>query len=177
MELSLDHDDPQAFEEIYNEYADAIFRHCYFRIRCRERGKELMQEAFMQTWKYLRSGKKIDNIRAFLYKTANNLVIDDVRKNKKRQNTSLEDMQEEGFDPSGEDEEEVWQQRMDAQSVLEVLEEVDQPYRDVLIMRFVNELSPAEISEALGETANVISVRIHRAEKMLRAKLAVQTTS
>ena len=32
--------------------------------------------AFTKTWEYLANGKNIDNIRAFVYRTANNLIID-----------------------------------------------------------------------------------------------------
>ena len=41
-------------------------------------------------------------------------------------------------------------------------------YREVIILRFVDELGPKEISELIEESENVVSVRIHRGLKLLR---------
>ena len=70
------------FTEAYDKYADAIFRYCYYRLFDREKAKDCMQEAYCRTWKYMSAGKQVDNIRAFVYKTANNIIIDDSRKKK-----------------------------------------------------------------------------------------------
>jgi RNA polymerase sigma-70 factor (ECF subfamily) len=159
------------FVVAYEQHADAIFRHCFFRIHHRERAQELMQDTFAKTWKYLAKGKTVLNIRAFLYKTANNLVIDEVRQKKRRPTSSLDELQEQGFDVGNDDDAEAMKQHIDAQKIMEVLKEVKQPYQDVLIMRHIDGLSPAEIAEIKGESANVISVRINRAEKQLRSLL------
>src|SRR3989344_9327840 len=87
------------FAEAYEQYANEIFRHCYYRAHDRERALELMQETFMRTWEYIAAGHDIDNVRAFLYRSASNLVINDARRKKLRKEESLEQMQEEtGFD-------------------------------------------------------------------------------
>lgn len=162
---------PKAQEEFaaaYEEYADAIFRHCYFRARNRERALELMQESFMNTWEYISAGNTVDNVRAFLYRTANNLVINDARRKKLRREESLEQMQEDtGFDITGEDGRDIGK-HIDAAAAKEVLNKVDEPYRTVLIMRFIDELKPREIAELIGESANVVSVRINRGLERLR---------
>lgn len=159
------------FAKAYDTYADAIFRHCAYRCFDRERAKELMQETFMKAWDYLSAGNDIDNVQAFLYRTANNLIVDEARRAKKRKVVSFEDMQEEGFDIEGEDGRE--QGRIfDAKAVAEVLHELEEPYRTAIIMRYVDELSPKEIAELLHETANVVSVRLNRGMKMLRTILA-----
>lgn len=41
-------------------------------------------------------------------------------------------------------------------------------YREVLLLRYVDGLAPREIAQLTGESANVISVRIHRARRQLR---------
>ena len=76
---------------------DAIFRHCYFRVFDRERARDLVQETFLKTWEYLTRGHDIENIRAFLYRVATNLIIDDSRRKKE---ISLEQLSESGFDPA-----------------------------------------------------------------------------
>jgi RNA polymerase sigma-70 factor (ECF subfamily) len=155
----------QAFTEAYEAYADAIFRHCYFNGGNRELALEYMQEAFMKTWEYLSEGKSIENVRAFLYRTATNLMINASRKKKE---VSLDELQEKGFDPGVTED---WQNRdtVAESKVVETLKKVDESYRQVLVLRYVEGLSPVEIAEVLGETANVISVRIYRGLKQLRA--------
>ncbi len=153
------------FEKAYNDYADAIFRHCYFRVFDRERGKELMQETFMRAWTFLCDGKTIDNMRAFLYRVANNLIVDEVRKKKE---VSLDGLQEKGWDP-GYDETGDMQKKIEQRKIFETLLLLDEDYRDVLVMRYIDGLPPADIASVLGESANTISVRLHRGIKQLRS--------
>ncbi len=157
----------EMFEVAYRDYSDAIFRHCYFRVFDRELGKELMQETFMRSWKYLAEGKKVDNMRAFLYRIANNLIIDYVRKKKE---VSLDDLQAKGLDPSYDAIPEM-QRKVDESAIIASLSHLEPDYREVLIMRYVDGLNPADIAEITGESANTISVRIHRGLKQLRSFL------
>lgn len=149
---------------MYDNLSDAIFRHCYFRVHDRDKAKELMQETFMKTWEYLNRGNEIENLRAFIYRVANNLVIDSSRKKKEG---SLEKMQEDGFQPSGGGQEKI-QNIVDAKLAVASLKRIDKKYQDVLLMRYVDDLGPKEISEILDETENNISVRIHRGLQQLR---------
>ncbi len=152
------------FLKAYDEFADPIFRHCYFRVFNRERAKDLMQETFTKTWEYLSAGPKVENLRAFLYRVANNLIIDYSRKKKE---ASLEGMQEEGFDP-GEDTRGQLINFMEAGEVIKLLEKINPKYRQVIQMRYIDELAPKEIAEAIGETEGNVSVRLHRGLKELR---------
>jgi RNA polymerase sigma factor (sigma-70 family) len=72
----------EEFVKLYDELADKLFRHCYFRVFNRERAKDLMQETFMRVWKYCNEGHEVKNLKSFLYKVANNLIIDESRKKK-----------------------------------------------------------------------------------------------
>jgi len=167
MANAITHD---MFISAYDQYADAIFRHCYFRVFDRERGRELMQDVFMKTWEYVSSGKKVDNLRALLYKVANNLIIDEARRKNRRSVDSLEDMQEEGFDLADE-EAMTAADKVDARNILHTIAKIEEPYRSAVIMRYIDELSPKEIAIATGEPANVISVRINRGMQKLRSHL------
>lgn len=157
----------QAFEQAFTEYSDAIFRHCYFHMYNRERAREIMQEAYMKTWEYISQGKDIDNVRAFLYRVATNLVYNEGRR---KPVASLDELQEAGFDP-GEDDPVLQKDIVERERVIAILREIDEPYRAVISMRFIEELSPSEIAEILDETPNAISVRINRGLKQLRSKL------
>lgn len=164
----------QGLTDAYDTYADAIFRHCYFRLSNRERAKELMQETFCKAWEHLQRGKDIEHVQAFLYRIAGNLVIDEIRRIKRRPETSLDAMQEEGFDPPAEEGEEELRVKVDGGAVLASLDALDEQAREVLVLRFVDGLPPQEIAAMLGVTANVVSVRLHRAVKKLKSLLQPQ---
>lgn len=170
MIMSIAAGDPHVqehFAEAYNEFRDAIFRHCYFHTFNREHAKDLLQETFVKTWEYLAAGNDIDNVRAFLYKVATNLVINAARKKKE---SSLEALQEQGFDPPGDDD--VAARDHIAESrVIQTLAVIEEPYRSAVTLRYIEGFSPAEIAQITGESANVISVRINRGIKQLRAHL------
>src|SRR3989338_8171097 len=106
----------QEFLQAYDTHADAIFRHLYLRIGDREDAKDLLQEAFIKAWEYARKGKEIENIRAFLYRIAGNLLSDPGRRRKRRPEVSLEDLQEEGYDVESEPEDHGM--RIDAEAIV-----------------------------------------------------------
>ena len=155
------------FEQAYNDFSDAIFRHCAFRLRNRERGMDLMQETYLRLWNFMSEGKEIEHMRAFLYRIANNLVIDDVRKKKEQ---SLDALQEAGWD-IGHDETGHMQDRLALRQIMETLGDLDPQAREVIVMRFIDGLTPADIGEILGESPNTISVRLHRATEKLKGKI------
>lgn len=157
----------EEFAKAYDEYKDAIFRHCYFHTFDRERAKDLLQETFVKTWEYLAAGNNIDNVRAFLYKVATNLVINAARKKKEQ---SLEALQEVGFDPAGDDDPAA-HDVIAEERVIRVLRTIEEPYRSAVTLRYIEGFAPAEIADITGESPNVISVRINRGLKQLRAQL------
>lgn len=146
------------FLEAFDKYSDDIFRYCYYRVFDRDRAKDLAQETYCRTWKYIIDGHKVENIRAFLYKTAKNMIIDDSRKKK---SVSLDQMTERGFAPSITQPEKSEEYFM-GQEILKIVQSLDEKYRDVIIMRYINDLSIKEISLILGETENNIYVRVSR---------------
>lgn len=143
----------------YDEHAGALFRHVQLRVRDREAATDIVQETFSRAWLYLSQGKQIDYMRAFLYRVANNLIVDGSRRKKA---SSLEKMMEEdGFevaDENAKDPVEIPQAR-EALALLKSLEDI---YRTAITMRFIDEMTPKEIAKELGVSENVVSVRIHR---------------
>lgn len=61
--------------------------------------------------------------------------------------------------------------RFDGSRALAILVELPDMYREVIAMRYVHDLSIREVAEATGVSENVISVRLHRGLKKLRALL------
>lgn len=146
---------------------DAIFRYVYLKTGDRDLAKDLAQETFIRYWQYLVKGEKIEHERAFLYRIAGNLIIDNSRKKKP---LSLDVLLEKGFEPSFDPVHETGA-KMELERVMSVLHKLAEPYRSTIVWRCVEGLEPAEIAQITGETSNVISVRIHRGLKQLNAFL------
>jgi RNA polymerase sigma-70 factor, ECF subfamily len=161
----------RTFMSAYDEYSDALFRHCLIRIRDRELAKDIVQETYSRTWLYLSEGKKVDYLRAFLYRVANNLIVDVSRKKKSASLDAM--MEEDGFEVRDENAPEPVDKKA-LGDALEMLKSLDEIYRTAITMRYLDEMSPREIAAALGVTENVVSVRIHRGieklGKLMRGK-------
>lgn len=155
----------QEFLKAYDQFADPIFRHCVFRVSDREKAKDLAQVTFVRLWDYMSQGKEIDNMRSFLYRIANNLIIDEYRKKKEESLDRMRD--EEGFDIGTESMRDIETKDEYAQA-LALLECLPDKYREALVMRHVDGLSVKDIAHLTHETENVISVRIHRAIEKLK---------
>jgi len=125
----------------------------------------LVQETFSRFWLYLSEGKEVENSRAFLYRIATNLIIDESRK---KRPISLDYLrEEEGFDPKV-DSHKATEAIIDLKDALKLFQELPEKYRDILVMRFVDELSPKEIAEITGLSENAVSVRVNRGMKKVR---------
>lgn len=156
------------FLESYEAHADAIYRHCFFRVFSKELAEELVQDTFMKTWEYLARGKKIENIRAFLYRTATNAIIDHTRKKKE---VSLDGLIEDSRipEPAIDDHRRIERTVLvnEIKNMLHLLSEDD---RALIVMRYVDDFGPKEIADILGLSANAVSVRLNRAIEKLKSK-------
>lgn len=159
----------QKFTESYNQYADAIFRYCYFKISDREKATDFVSETFTRTWQYLLSGNEIENIKTFLYTTARHIIIDEYRKKK---SVSLDDLIDQGLEPYLEIEEAIFTS-YEVERILKYVQQLPESYMTVILLRYVEDLSVKEIAVITNETENVISVRIHRGLAKLRKLIQV----
>jgi RNA polymerase sigma-70 factor (ECF subfamily) len=157
------------FTGSYEQFSDAIFRYCYFQTSSREKALDFTQDTFIKTLEYLTDGNKVENLRAFLYKVARNLIIDDRRRKKSE---SLDKMQESGFDVKNKvDERKEHETAFDIKTVLEVVDQLELKYREVIMLRYIEDMSVKDIASILKDTENNISVKIHRALKKLNTLL------
>ncbi|HYC83343.1 MAG TPA: RNA polymerase sigma factor [Candidatus Paceibacterota bacterium] len=159
------HNPEKRFIEAYDAYADAMLRYCYFKISDRHRAEELTEEAFMKAWQYLVKGEDVENMRAFLYRILNNLIIDEYRR---KRTSSLDDLEAEGFELSDARAHTDIEEQVEINRLLGIIDQLDGKYREVVILRYVDDLGVREIAEILGEAENTISVRINRAIKQLK---------
>jgi RNA polymerase sigma-70 factor (ECF subfamily) len=171
---SSDNGHEERFLKAFEEYNDALFRHAYLRLSNREKAIDVVHDTFTKVWSYIRDGYEIETFRPFLYKVLNNLIIDEYRKRKEESLDAMlerEGVDEGSFADLTESTAEVLAATIDGKKAFELLEELPDQYREVIILRFVDQLGPSEISTLIEESENVISVRIHRGLKLLRQKI------
>ncbi len=172
----LNKGDPEAYAQVFDWYNTAIYRHIYFRVSNREIAEDLTSHTFLKVWEYvirlhnreeqIESHQPIKNIRAFLYRTANNLVIDYYR-SKKFQAVELSDeMTEVIAGPDSIAERTV--QRDTHEKLIAIVQTLKALDQQLVLMRYVDELSIKEIAGITHLSENSISIRLHRALKKLQ---------
>lgn len=162
------------FGEVYQKESDAIFRFCLLRTSDREVALDFTQDTFMRFWNSLLLEKDIKNHRTFLFTIARNIIIDWYRKKKSYSLETMMDNASEGrssFSLLAPDNVET---NAEADFLMRKIAELPEPYGNAVYLRCVEELKPREISEILGESANVISVRISRGLEQLRSILHLE---
>ena len=166
----------KAFLEAFEAHADSLFRHAFFRLSDRERAHDLTQDTFLKAWDYLAGGGEVRNYKSFLYRILHNLIIDEYRKKSPR---SLDELWEDeavagaiemqlSEGGGAQEAEGALDEQALVGKVRSFISELPEQYRDVLTLRFVDDLSIGEIAEMVNVSENVVSVRIHRGVAKLR---------
>ncbi|MDB5259090.1 MAG: polymerase sigma-70 factor, subfamily [Candidatus Taylorbacteria bacterium] len=159
----------KAFIDLYAKEADAVFRFCLMRTSNRDVARDLTQEAFTKIWTSMQDGIDIQNMRAFVFKVSRNLLIDWYRKKKPSSLDAMADEDIHGEIALVEDGAEMAaEMSAEARFLIAKIGELEPAYQQVVYLRFVEDLKPQEIADALGESVNVISVRITRGIEKLR---------
>lgn len=167
--LRLKKKDPEAFSQVYDIYVTPIYRFIYFKVSSRQDAEDLTSEVFMKIWQYVtETDDEIENLRALIYRSARNLVIDHYRKNARK-----DLIQDEELMNNIEDEK---QQRLlkeidvkiEMQNAEKILRQMKDDYREIIILRFIEELSIGEIAKILNKSKGSVRVALHRALKTAR---------
>ena len=157
------------FSQIYDRYIDKIYRFIFFKVNSQEIAQDLTSETFLKTWETYQNGNpEIENIQAYLYKTARNLVIDFYREKGKVQIVSADNPLIP--DPAPNLEEKAMLSS-DLDQIRQALTELNDDYQNVIIWYYLDDLSISEISQMLGRTDDATRVLLHRALKTLKEKL------
>lgn len=165
--------DPEAFGQLYDFYAARIYRFIYFKVSSSIEAEDLTAEVFLKTWEYIKNRREIENFGGLLYKIARNLVIDFYRhKALKEQNIDL--IFFERLSDAGAAVEKL-DTAQEALSIIKSLRLLKEEYREVLTLRYIDDLDIGEMAEILGKSRIGVRVLIHRALKTLRKVLAGTT--
>lgn len=156
------------FEDIYHTYVDDIFRFCMSKVSNRDVALDITQEVFVSFWQYIDRGETIEHPRGLLYRIARSRIIDHHRKSKSQ---SLDHLLEEGSEFNDETSNEYTDEILAREGALKILGSLPNSARELLVMRFFDELPVKDIAEILDISANSASVKIHRALKLAQEKL------
>lgn len=167
--------DPDAFAQLYDLYAERIYRFIFFKVSSVEEAQDLTSEVFLKTWQYILDGKEIEHLHALFYKVARNTVIDHYRRQAIRKDVSLdetisaEDITEQGI--AEEATIRAVELTLDMDTVRDKLRDLKDEYKDVIILRYMDELSVNEIAEILGKKPGAVRVLLYRALTTLKSLL------
>lgn len=163
--------DKEAFIKAYDESVNDIYRFVYFKIGSREEANDLTSMIFLKTWNHIQNNSLEDSktLRALLYKIARNTIIDHYRETGNKITASLddEDNKIEVIDASQDPQEKI-DQAANLELIKSKLPLLKEEYREVIIMKFINDLSLEEISDISGKTRGNVRVLLHRALNALR---------
>lgn len=165
----------ELFDDAFRQYADELFRHAYLRLSDREKAVDVVQDAFLRAFGPGKDPSGIRDMRAFLYQTLRNLIIDEYRRKK---SASLDAMLEDehanadALLPTDESNTlEAAMERLDGRAALAKVRDLPHAYAEAILLRFVDGLTPGEIAKRVGASENLVSVRIHRGLRELKKLL------
>jgi len=156
------------FSSIYDKYVDKIYRFIFIKVSSQEIAEDLCSETFLRGWQVFKEREDIENPPAFLYQIARNLIIDHYREKGKAKIVSAEYTPI--VDPR-EDLEEKANLSSDLEEVRRSLANLKGDYQDVIIYRYLDELSVPEIAKILEKSEGTVRVTLHRALKALKNEL------
>jgi RNA polymerase sigma-70 factor, ECF subfamily len=156
--------DREAFGQIYNLYFAKIFRYAKFNINDEDEAEDICQETFVKAWKSI---EKFDSerpdwsIQAFLFTIARNLIIDRSRKKKDLKINEYTQIE------TNENFYEDLDHKENVETVKKVLSRLEEIERQIIILRFFEEMDTKEIAGILNMKDGALRVRLHRTmEKM-----------
>ncbi len=172
--------DPEVYGKLYDIYVDQIYRFIYFKVGRKEEAEDLTADVFLKTWQYINEmgSEVIENLRAFLYQTARNTVIDFYRSKDQKEFIALPQEEREEEKPTVEiidakqDLVEKIELASDLEEVKKSLQKIRDEYREVIVLRFIEEMSVKETADILGKSEGAVRVLLHRAVAALKEEVA-----
>lgn len=141
------------------EQYDKIYRYCYFKLHNQETAEDITQETFLRYFENYRLSTA-EQIMKCLYTIARNLCIDEYRKK------HPESLQESFVQEAWEEE-----QFLTSLAVKSALSELESDEKELLLLRYVNEVSVSAIGQILGISRFAVHRRLKNASNKLRDKL------
>jgi RNA polymerase sigma-70 factor (ECF subfamily) len=159
--------DNAAFGELYDYYIDNLYRFVYFKVKDNKDVEDLVEISFLKVFENKdKFNKRKSSFGTWLYNIARNTVIDFYRTKKE-----VEEIPETHTENDGEDIKDKVDGVLNSEILKKALEEVSEDHRELIIFRFIEELSYSEVSKILKKKEGTVRVMQYRALNDLKAVL------
>ncbi|WP_018589372.1 sigma-70 family RNA polymerase sigma factor [Terrisporobacter glycolicus] len=152
--------DREAFEDLINMYFDRLYKEAYLRCKHEEDAKEIVQETIYKAYRNIKSLKEPKYFKTWLSKILINVSNDYMRKN------GMIELEHDENDyvkkVHNDDQIEI---KMDLYNAMDELED---KYKDVIILRYIEDLKIEDISKILERPVNTIKTHIRKAIKDMK---------
>jgi len=161
--------DPRAFDALYRKYVAQVYSYAAYELRDRHDAEDATERTFLAALAHLArfeerarpdDGEGASTFRVWLFQIARNVVAERHRARRRRPETPLEAAAEL---TAPLDLERDVARRDEAREALGAIGRLTGDRRQALVLRFVDEMSTAEIAGILGRSEGAVRVLIHRA--------------
>jgi len=160
--------DQDAFGELYDRHVVRVYRHIYYMVGNAAEAEDLTAQTFLRAWEAIdRYQVRGAPFVSWLLRIAHNLGVSYLRS--KRESSQLHD----GLvdDKPRRDPEWSYQQTAEEDMVREAILHLREEQRQVIILRFIEDLEYPEVAEIIGKSVAAIRVIQHRALNALRKQM------
>ncbi|QKS73049.1 RNA polymerase sigma factor [Paenalkalicoccus suaedae] len=152
----------EALPILHDRYVDMIYQYVYVQTKNHHDTEEIVQDSFYKMATKLHSFDHKSTFKTWLYTICRNTLLDFHRKKRKDRSVSAEDVHIDGLFASRSAEEEVLQKHS---PILDALKHLKKDYQDVLLLRFVQNLSLNETAEIMDKSVFAVKSLQKRASK------------
>ncbi len=161
------------FDAVYQRYSREVWALAYARWLNADTALDITQETFLRLWRQWETGENIINPRAWLLRVARNLAEDHAKSAFRRNGTNppltMNGVKSKALMPL----ESLEREETFAQ-VRGVMEELSQPDREILSLRYALDYDTTEIADILDINATAVHMRLSRARQRLAERLKAQ---
>ncbi len=162
--------DQQALAAVFDAFYDPIFGYIARRVYQKQVAEDLTSEVFRKLLEQIGAGKGPDRyLKAYLYRIAQNLVVDYSRRQKHRDHDELDEFMDDGSESIAAQVED----RIRFQQAHKALSALDERQQAVISLRFIEGLTIEEVAHTLRMTIPTVKALQHRGLSALRNRLEV----
>lgn len=158
------------FEELAMPLFASLYNFAHWLTQNRDEAEDLVQETYMKALKGFGSFQQGTNFRAWMFRILRNTFL--TSRTGLKAFTAIDEEEESVLPATSETPETVLLARVDHELLQSALEQLSPPYREVIILCDVEEMSYQEIAETLGVPIGTVMSRLSRARKAMRELLA-----
>lgn len=168
--------DDAGFSEIINFYIKPVYNFVYRICGNAKDSEDITQEIFIKLWKNLKKYKSEKSFNSWLFSIARNTAIDHLRKKKNINFSEFENEEGDNFLFDSVADELPWpddlaEKAANSKKMDELVAQLPVIYREVIVLRYKNQLTFEEISEAVKRPLNTIKSQHQRALNYLKKSL------